>query len=177
MISNRSVAALLAVVFVVGLAIGTVAGGALIGDATGARLGGVNSASPPWSYTMTRGCASPHALDAAGWLVETTTHSGTVFVFNETFTGVGGANVTLQSSPETRTYTLVVTTGGGVGVTKPGTPPEECQSATSVQASVTLPRNYATFAVVHNGETIVRVHDTGATTTRVWDLDERNATG
>lgn len=175
MTSTRSTT-LLAAVFVAGLVVGLLAGGALLGNVVGAGSASVDPADPPWSVSEGVGCASDHARNASGWLVETNARDGTAFAFNRTFADTGGVEIDLRSSPETRSYTLVVTTGGD-RVSKPGTPPADCQPATSVQASVTLPDDYATFSVVRNGETVVRVRNSGDTVTRVRDLDERNATG
>lgn len=171
---------LLGAIFVVSLVVASVAGSVFLGSSAGTNSTDVDPATPPMSVTTARGCADQHALNASGWLVETGGEEGVSLTFNQTYAGDSGADVTLNSSPATQMYTLVVTTSETAdrrqSAKKQGTPPTDCWPATSVQTAVTLPRNYSTFTVVHNGETIVQAHNTPETMTRVWKLGGQNRT-
>lgn len=171
---------LLVAVFVAGLVVAPVASSVLLGNGAGTNLADVDPADPPMSVSMASDCADQHTRNASGWLVETGIEDGLSITFNQTYAGDSDADVTLNSSPATQRYTLLLTTGENADseqrAKKQGTPPGDCWSATSVQAAVTLPQNYSTFTVVHNGETVVQVHNTPETMTRVWKLDGRNTT-
>lgn len=171
---------LLVAVFVAGLIVAPVAGSVLLGNEASTNAADVDPAAPPWGYSLANGCADQHTRNASGWLVETGSEESVSLTFNQTYAGGSGANVTLKSSPTTRIYTLVVTTGENAdseqSAKKQGTPPADCWPATSVQAGVALPQNYSTFTVVHNGETVVQVNNTPETMTRVWKLDGQNTT-
>lgn len=172
--------ALFVAIFVVGLVVSPVVGGVFLGGGTGPNTVAVDPANPPMSVSTAQGCADQHTRNASGWLAETTTSDGISLTFNQTYAGDSGATVRLKSSPATQTYILVVTTGekadSGKNTEKQGGPPTDCTPATSVQSAVTLPQNYSTFTVVHNGETVVEAHNTHETTTRVWKLSGQPTT-
>lgn len=138
-------------VFVLGAVLGL-----LVGGAVGYALVPTERVSSP-SYGMSTatGCATDP--ETGGWIGRVPASETETIVLNLTFThDVADVDVRgnlSESAPGRYRFAVLVTPGEG----GKGEPPEDCTPRTTLDASVSLPNDYRSLAVLFDGTVVTEV--------------------
>jgi len=148
--------------FLLGALVGVLVGGLVVAGAGAWLVPTERTASPAASMTTATGCASDPAT--GGWVGQVTTAEDAVVVFNYTLVHDAAeidVRGDLQNPAEGR-HVFAITTAPVTDGEK-GSPPDDCQPRTTIQAGVTLPRESGTLAIAIDGDVVATVEsDPGA---------------
>ncbi|GKZ13952.1 hypothetical protein [Haladaptatus sp. T7] len=165
MTSRRVLVGTLTLGLVVGLVVGS-AGSSLFESPAGAR-NGVEIPSESLVTATGTGCSA--TVDTGGWVGQQPIHDVMAVSFNDTIAHeatVIDVNATLESGADGDYFLRIETSPDPATSAKKGSPPDDCQPQTTIDAAVTVPRDYDTITVVIDGETVTTVENDGSSFAR-----------
>ncbi|WP_423745834.1 hypothetical protein V5735_07740 (plasmid) [Haladaptatus sp. SPP-AMP-3] len=164
MTSRRVLVGTLTLGLVVGLVLGS-AGSSLFSFPANAR-NGVEIPSESLVTATGTGCSA--TVDTGGWVGQQPIHDVVAVSFNDTIAHEATAidvNATLDSGADGDYFLRIDTSPDHAASAKKGSP-DDCQPRTTIDAAVTVPRDYDTITVVIDGETVTTVENDGSSFAR-----------
>jgi len=149
--------------FLIGALVGVLLGAVLVAGAGAWLFPTENVASPSGSMTTATGCRAN--ASESGWVGHVVVGDHAVVVFNYTLVH-DATDLDVRSSVPERVaegrYVYAITTSPVTDGRK-GAPPAGCQPRTTIDAAVTLPRDFGTLSMTLDGRTVVTVRSEPAT--------------
>lgn len=162
MITGRVLLGTLVVGVVIGLVIGS-AGPSLFG------LAGAGASTPTESLSFSSGTGCGPAPQSTGWVGQQPIHDVMAVSFNYTVaheTTAVDVNASLDPSANGDYFLRIETSPDRAASAKKGPAPEGCQPRTTIDASMTVPRDYDTITVVVDGERVTTIENTDSSFAR-----------
>jgi hypothetical protein len=155
---------------VIGLVVGS-GGSSLVGLSTNTMDGGE---IPSESLVTATGSGCSATVDAGGWVGQQPIHDVMAVSFNYTVaheTTAIDVNASLEPSPNGDYFLRIETSPDREVSAKKGSAPEDCQPRTTIDAAMTVPRDYDTITVVVDGERVAAIENTDSSFARYRSLN------
>lgn len=170
MTTRRVIVGTLVAGVVIGLVVGS-AGSSLFGTPADAS----DASIPSESLVTATGTNCSATVDAGGWVGQQPIHDVMAVSFNYTIVHDATAidvNASLEPSANGDYFLRIETSPDRDASAKKGSAPEGCQPRTTIDASVTVPRDYDTITVVIDGEQVTTIENTDSSFARYRQLNE-----
>ncbi|WP_231184458.1 hypothetical protein [Haladaptatus sp. DYF46] len=129
---------------------------------------------PSESLVTATGTGCSAAVDTGGWVGQQPVHDVMAVSFNDTFaheTTAINVNASLEPSANGDYFLRIETSPDRAASAKKGPAPEDCLPRTTIDASMTVPRDYDTITVVADGERVTTIENTDSSFARYRSLN------